>query len=179
MLWRSPISVATRPTRRRQGISSIGFGGRNRNFLLSNLNVRWTISALQTFFDHGENDAQKTVGGMGFLYGNLIKVYESEHSLFQDNAETEGPLKVMANEGFPSLGSFSPGQDILRNINLAALAAAQLDDVAGPLLMLLLSRSQRQKTIFHRVDQMVRTSQPRRADALRYLSFGEVLRSNV
>ena len=137
--------------------------------LLDRLNPRWLVSTLQTFHDHGATEAQKKIGGMGFLYGNLIKVYESERSLQGPDRVPSGPL---SNAGFPGLFGFTPGDDILRNINVLTMAAADSDPVAGPVLLELMSRTRRSRTLFARIDAL-KQAEPYAARQRFYTSFND------
>ncbi|MEC8196061.1 MAG: hypothetical protein VX228_07050 [Pseudomonadota bacterium] len=48
--------------------------------LISELNLRWLVSAVQTFADHGETPAQREVGqGLRMLFG-MMKLYEFERT---------------------------------------------------------------------------------------------------
>lgn len=120
--------------------------------MLEHLNPRWCVSTLQTFFDHGRTEAQRTIGGMGFTYGNLIKVYESERSLY--DLPDPDPARPLDNRSIRGMWAFTPGDDILWNINLAIMAAAQSDPVAGPVLIRLLEMTARGNTAFQRLDAL-------------------------
>lgn len=48
--------------------------------LISELNLRWLVSSVQTFADHGETPAQREVGqGLRMLFG-MMKLYEFERT---------------------------------------------------------------------------------------------------
>ncbi|MFY0661674.1 MAG: hypothetical protein JXR15_14375 [Shimia sp.] len=54
--------------------------GEEAEHLISELSLRWLVSSVQTFADHGETAAQREVGqGLRMLFG-MMKLYEFERS---------------------------------------------------------------------------------------------------
>lgn len=54
--------------------------GGEAEHLISELNLRWLVSSVQTFADHGETPAQREVGqGLRVLFG-MMKLYEFERT---------------------------------------------------------------------------------------------------
>lgn len=141
-------------------------------FMLNALNARWLVSSLQSFADHGRSEAERLAGSAGFLYGNLIKVYESEiNSAFRRRKEI-GPFKGAPVKG---LFGFQPGHDILRNINIFAMAQADADGgPAGLALMRLMAHIRDGSTIFDRTDALI--ADPDFPSEGGYLSWGENLK---
>jgi hypothetical protein len=116
------------------------------------LDTRWLISALQTFYDHGQSAGEKAAGGVGFMYGNMIKVYETEFAAITDNVDIQhGKFK---NRSFPTMYGFKPGDDILININVLAFDAAVNGGLAKVPLLELLKRSKNANTLFQRIDSL-------------------------
>lgn len=144
-----------------------------QDFLLRELPMRWLISALQTFHDHPKNDGEAIVGAVGFMYANLIKVYEAERgSQARLDTSVKAPLaKYWPCTEFKSMGGFSPGEDILRNINVMAMVVSGRSPTAGRILELIVKRTSRNNTIFSRVDSL-RTCEPFTQKLDFYSSFG-------
>lgn len=122
------------------------------NFMIGSINARWLISALQTFHDHSEDGRERMAGVAGFLYGNLIKAYETEHSARHRNRTPE--LRHYKNRSVPGLSGFTPGDDILININVIMLEAAKSGGLASKPLLALLDIIASSNTIFQRTDAL-------------------------
>lgn len=122
-------------------------------FLCRELSTRWLISALQTFFDHSPYESDRVCGGIGFTYGNLIKIYEAER-----NAEKivtgPDPDKYMKAPSFPGIGGFEVGSDILVNLHRTIYDAVAKAEFAGPVLGELLTRAKDAKLVFQRLDSL-------------------------
>ena len=121
-------------------------------FMISSTNARWLISALQTFYDHSDDIHERTAGVAGFLYGNLIKIYETEYSARRRNRTPE--IRHYKNRSVPGLSGFTPGDDILININVIMLEAAKHGGLASKPLMALLEIIAASNTIFQRTDAL-------------------------
>lgn len=121
-------------------------------YLARSLPSRWLISALQTFFDHGTRPGDREAGGMGFVYGNLIKVYEAERAATAPHGPADPDR--FAPERFRGMFGFVPGNDILLNINRGMFEAASRAETAGPALFELLARARRSETAFSRIDRI-------------------------
>lgn len=123
--------------------------------LVNELSTRWLISTLQTFLDHGLNDAQRMIGAGGYFYANMVKIYEGERSiegLEQDaihhNVSPQTPSKFSGLDRY-NIG----GTDLHLNTNAMALDLAMRDDVAGLVLQELLLRVSSSANVFTRMDQ--------------------------
>jgi hypothetical protein len=123
-------------------------------FLLANLTPRWVVSALQTFFDHGVNEGERLAGLTGFLYGNLIKIYETERNTMRDKLPHNVLPRTFKNLGVPGLFGFVPGDDILININALVYGVATLGGLASAPLLHLLQVIFNSDTIFSRCDAL-------------------------
>lgn len=126
--------------------------GEQSEFMTVRTTPRWLISALQTFYDHGEDAQERIAGSVGFLYGNLIKVYETEYAARRRNKPPE--LKNYRNKSVPGMSGFKPGDDILININVLVLDAAKSGGLASRPLMALLEVIAESETIFQRTDAL-------------------------
>lgn len=118
------------------------------------LSTRWLISTLQTFLDHGDNEAQKIVGAAGFFYANMIKIYEGERAL-EGRApdETYGSNEPTTKNMFRGLDRYTVGgTDLLLNTNAKLLELCMLDRSAGAVLSEFLLRTKHSGTVFSRFD---------------------------
>ena len=123
--------------------------------LINELSTRWLISTLQTFLDHGENEAQRMIGCCGYFYANLMKIYEGERSIegLEQDAVYVG-LTPSTKNMFAGLDRFSVGgTDLLLNTNALALDLSMRDDVAGLVLQEFLLRVQHSANAFTRMDR--------------------------
>lgn len=139
------------------------------DFMLEHIDARWLISALQTFYDHPETAGERTAGGMGFMYGNLIKVYETERA-----AEARGEIRKDAkfrNRSFRGLYGFKPGDDIFANLHVLLYDASLDGGLAGAPLLRFMEMAAENEIIFSRMDALSDT--PPFSDHPSYtLSFG-------
>lgn len=122
------------------------------DFLLENLTGRWIISALQTFHDHGLTEGEKLAGAAGFLYGNLIKIYETERNTLNEKPIEKLSPRNFKNKTVPEFRSFVPGDDVLININAFVYGTATRGGLARPSLMRLLEIVHQSRAIFSRID---------------------------
>jgi hypothetical protein len=122
--------------------------------LVNELTSRWLISTLQTFLDHGISEEQKLVGGCGYFYANMIKIYEGERAiegLAQDSillgTEPSTPNR------FRGLDRYKVGgTDLLLNTNALALEISASDRTAGIVLQEFLLRVKNSGNVFTRSD---------------------------
>jgi hypothetical protein len=123
--------------------------------LIYEVSTRLLISTLQTFLDHGENEAQRMVGSTGFFYGNIMKIYEGERAI--EGLEQDAVYKSTTPQTsyrFRGLDRYSVGStDLLLNTNAMALDLARRDDVAGIVLFELLLRVKASANVFTRMDR--------------------------
>ena len=123
--------------------------------LVNELPTRWLISTLQTFLDHGANEAQRLIGASGHFYGNMMKIYEGERALdgLEQDAVHEKTCPFTPNR-FAGLDRYEiGGTDLLLNTNALALDVARMDDVAGLVLIEFLLRVQASGNVFTRLDK--------------------------
>ena len=110
--------------------------------LVNELSTRWLISTLQTFLDHGENEAQRSIGTAGYFYGNLMKIYEGERAI--EGLEQDGcysNLEPRTKNRFRGMDRYNVGgTDLMLNTNALVLELALRDEVAGLVLQEFLLR---------------------------------------
>lgn len=123
-------------------------------FLVNELSSRWLISTLQTFLDHGTSEAQRLVGGCGYFYANMIKIYEGERAiegLGQDKI-LSGTEPITPNK-FRGLDRYKVGgTDLLLNTNALALEISRMDSASGLVLQEFLLRVKTSGNVFTRSD---------------------------
>lgn len=123
-------------------------------YLVNELNSRWLISTLQTFLDHGINEAQRLIGGCGYFYGNMIKIYEGERAIegLDQDSTLRGTEPTTANK-FRGLDRYKVGgTDLLLNTNALALELSARDRTAGIVLQEFLLRVKNSGNVFTRSD---------------------------
>lgn len=85
------------------------------DFLLSNLNLRWLISACDTIVDHGESQAERHVALAASLMGAIVKLYETERSFSDNNVNLFS--KKTDKDLFDGLTSYQVGYgDLVENL---------------------------------------------------------------
>ena len=72
-------------------------------FLCRHLNLRWLISAADTFADHGPDPQARAVAMMASLLANTVKIGESDR--YVRGAETSAPLPLFETSAQYSIGS--------------------------------------------------------------------------
>jgi hypothetical protein len=122
--------------------------------LVNELTSRWLISTLQTFLDHGINEAQRLIGGCGYFYGNMIKIYEGERAIegLAQDSTLLGAEPTTVNK-FRGLDRYRiGGTDLLLNTNALALEISARDRTAGIVLQEFLLRVKNSGNVFTRSD---------------------------
>jgi hypothetical protein len=123
--------------------------------LVNETPTRWLISTLQTFLDHGLNEAQRSIGTAGYFYANMMKIYEGERAIegLEQDAVYKADVPSTANR-FRGLDRYRVGaSDLMLNTNALALEIAQRDASAGLVLQELLLRVSAAETVFSRHDR--------------------------
>jgi hypothetical protein len=123
--------------------------------LVNETSTRWLISTLQTFLDHGLNEAQRSIGTAGYFYANMIKIYEGERAIecLDPDALYRGDAPSTTSK-FRGLDRYKVGaSDLMLNTNALALEIAQRDAVAGLVLQEFLLRVSTAETVFSRHDR--------------------------
>ena len=70
-------------------------------FLLDHLNLRWLVSSLTTFGDHGETEVQRRVGQTLSVLLNTMKLYESERRYSRYDPDTPFTLRNRSTAPLP------------------------------------------------------------------------------
>ncbi|MBO9444851.1 hypothetical protein [Ruegeria sp. R14_0] len=134
--------------------------------LLQQLDLRWQVSSIQTFADHGATQAQREVGSaMRMLFG-IMKLYEFERLFSGRPPDVPYPLRRKADAELPmEMNSFSfeaGGLDI--NILTPVWAQAKTDQTIAPLADHLFTALNRDPgTVFRRLAKMREAREARRA----------------
>ncbi|MCF3642344.1 hypothetical protein LXM94_20440 [Rhizobium sp. TRM95111] len=92
------------------------------DFLCANLNLRWLVSAADTFADHDPDMGVRAIGMMVSVFANTVKIYETDRFVFGHTSETPLPartedLKANRRDLFEGMRLFLVGSDdTLRNM---------------------------------------------------------------
>lgn len=123
--------------------------------LMNELTTRWLISTLQTYLDHGKNEAQRLIGSAGYFYANMLKIYEGERAIEgKDQDAVYDATEAQTPNRFAGLDRYSVGgTDLLLNTNAVLLDLSMRDDVAGMVLQELLLRVKHAGNVFTRMDK--------------------------
>ncbi|MBO9401867.1 hypothetical protein [Shimia sp. R9_3] len=134
-------------------------------FLLEELDMRWKLSALQTFRDLGTTEAQRRCAGELIIFFNMMKLYETERLYSGASAETAFDPKIRKGKKLPlKLTPYSLVHgDLDRNLLGMLWLSAEEDPVLAPLACHLLTEINRDKrNIFRRLRLMRRVLKRRR-----------------
>lgn len=136
------------------------------DFLRQNLNIRWLISASDTFADHDTDPSVQTVAMMTSLLGNMIKMQESERFITQAQGLQVKPSLVETLQEelvslFEGMSCFTVGtDDTLRNM-LWRLQPFMKTELTGLILKEVWDRLQIEDTVFHRMRNLHRREKTR------------------
>lgn len=125
------------------------------DFLLQNLDIRWLVSAADTFADHSEDAEIRNVGMMVTLLINTIKLYETERVLQAQDASfvaTEDAVNELGSRAplFDGLRCFAVGRDdTLRNLFWRIQNVSKIKPT-GQILTAVYDRLQKHDTAFSR-----------------------------
>lgn len=92
------------------------------DFMCRNLNLRWLISAADTYADHATDPGARPVGMMASLLANTVKVCESDRFIHGAEAASLLPERILQVQAgltplFDGLAVFTVGrEDMLRNM---------------------------------------------------------------
>ncbi|WP_197742809.1 hypothetical protein [Lentilitoribacter sp. Alg239-R112] len=125
-------------------------------FLINELNLRWLVSACETFADHDEDSTVQAVAIQGSLLANIVKVYETERTL--SNAKNlmydEAKISQLHDNLMPLFGGmscFAVGtDDTLRNLRWR-LNKMFKTPIVGRILEEIFLRLQDEDTAFKRL----------------------------
>ena len=132
-------------------------------FLLRELSLRWLVSACDTLADQGSTPTQRAVALNGTVLANLAKLAETERR-FAPLAEAGAPRRKGA-VLFDGMTVFKPGGDMIGNLFLRIARIAELDDVAGPILLEVAARIRQLDTVVRRLDRPMAADEPEPEEA--------------
>ena len=128
-----------------------------KDYLLKNLNMRWLLSATDTFADFSDDDAIKGLSLACSCLLNTVKIQESEHFItnFDSNIDDKEKITRLDNEEriplFNGTSVFKVGtDDTLRNMRWRIDKAAKIN-IAGEILLEIFLRLQEHDNIFKRL----------------------------
>ena len=127
-----------------------------KDYLLKNLNIRWLISATDTFADHSDNDSIKSLSIACSCLFNTVKIQESERYIAKSNIYEDDHEKItrLNNEEriplFDGTSVFKVGtDDTLRNMRWRIDKVSKIN-IVGEVLLEIFLRLQKHETIFKR-----------------------------
>ena len=130
---------------------------KEKDYLLKNLNIRWLISATDTFADFSEDEAIKSLSIACSCLLNTVKIQESEHFItnFDNYLDDNEKIARLDNEEriplFDGISTFKIGtDDTLRNMRWRIDKAAKIN-IAGEILLEIFLRLQEHDNIFKRL----------------------------
>ena len=128
-------------------------------FLCEHLNLRWLVSAADTFAEHDQNPEVRATAMMTTLFMNTIKMHESERHLCDTVACVPDPVRVgyIKKELVPlfeGMSCFTVGtDDTLRNLRWR-LEPFFAVEPTGAILKTVWDRCQVENTVFARMRKM-------------------------
>jgi len=129
---------------------------KEKKFLVENLNIRWLVSASDTFIDHSSDNCTKALAFSSICLVNTLKLQESERFIgdmghIKDNKEKINRLDN--EERFPLFDGTSVFKfgtdDTIRNMRWRLNKLAKLN-VAGEILLEIFLRVQNFDTVYQR-----------------------------
>lgn len=115
--------------------------------LLRELSLRWLVSACDTLADHGATPTQRAVALNGAVIANLAKLAETERR--RDPPGGGAPRR--GTELFDGMTVFKRGGDMIDNLFRRVARIAELDEVAGPILLEVAGRVRALDTVVRRL----------------------------
>ena len=128
-----------------------------KDYLLKTLNIRWLISATDTFADLSDDESIKSLSIACSCLLNTVKIQESEHYItnFDSLVNDQEKITRLDNEEriplFDGISVFKVGtDDTLRNMRWRIDKAAKIN-IAGEILLEIFLRLQEHNTVFKRL----------------------------
>lgn len=125
-------------------------------WLLENLNIRWLVSACDTFADHSSDPKERALALAATILANTVKVYETENVMTR-HAQLkydEELVKLVQQQAIPlveGMSCFTVGtDDTLRNMVWRMQAEAK-NSVSGQILQEIIYRFTRLPTAYGRL----------------------------
>lgn len=125
-------------------------------FLCGNLNLRWLVSACETFVDHDDDPLKRAAALQGSLMANVVKIYETERALAASevpgmNEEKVNRLHDNLEPLFGGMSCFAVGtDDTLRNLRWRLDIVFQTP-IIGLIVKEIFDRLQTEDTAFNRM----------------------------
>lgn len=136
------------------------------DFLRENLNIRWLVSATDTFAEHDADPAVRAVAMMASVLVNTVKMQESERFITHAAELSVDPARVATLQEelvplFEGMSCFTVGtDDTLRNM-MWRLHPFMSVEPAGPILDEIWRRLQVEDTVFNRMRLLHRREKTR------------------
>ena len=128
-----------------------------KEYLLKNLNMRWLLSATDTFIDLSDDDAIKGLSLACSCLLNTVKMQESENFITNFDSYKDDKEKIMRLDNeeriplFDGTSVFKVGtDDTLRNMRWRIDKVAKIN-IAGAILLEIFLRLQEHDTVFKRL----------------------------
>lgn len=128
------------------------------DFLLKNLNLRWIISACDTFIDHSEDDTLKALCFAVVWQVNTLNMYESErhywntnqldYTDYKGNKIPQGSLHLLLFDGLE--GILPERGDTLRNMRWRMNNMAKLNPIGGAIMLEVFNRLNHRYSVYSR-----------------------------
>lgn len=128
-------------------------------FLLKSLNTRWLVAAADTFAEHSQDRAEKTLALSISMLVNTLKLVETERFLqcaehLSDNKERLEQLSTSRVSLFDGTSAFAVGtDDTLRNMRWRLDDLCQEQTLCSRILTEIFTRIQSTETIYQRFRQ--------------------------
>ena len=131
------------------------------DFLLEKLDMRWLISACDTFIDHSNNDTFRAILLNAVILVNTVKLYETENFLLgHTDIKVEDYLPEQLEKGkncfnlFDNIPSFRVGvDDTLRNMRWRMEDVAKSEPLAHQILSTIFERITSKGSVYTRFRQ--------------------------
>ncbi|WP_236021305.1 hypothetical protein [Sedimentimonas flavescens] len=136
------------------------------DFLRENLNIRWLVSATDTFAEHDADPAVRAVAMMASVLVNTVKMQESERFITHAADLSVDPARVATLQEelvplFEGMSCFTAGtDDTLRNM-MWRLHPFMSVEPSGPILDEIWRRFQVEDTVFNRMRLLHRREKTR------------------
>ncbi len=130
-------------------------------YLCENLNIRWLVSATDTFADHDPEPQVRAVAMMASLLTNVVKIHESERHVSHAADLAPDPARIERLQSqlvplFEGMSVFTVGtDDTLRNMYWRLEPFFGIGPV-GPILRTIWDRFQVEDTVFARLRELHR-----------------------
>lgn len=125
-------------------------------WLCKHLNIRWLISACDTFADHSQDEKERALAFSASLMINTLKLYETERYVTNMEDTNYDPLKILYLQNslvpiFEGMSCFTIGtDDTLRNM-VWRMREISRGTITGEILLEVFSRLHQGDSVFSRL----------------------------